>query len=77
MTERGDMMREVLKRTHEMFASDPLRDGPFYVTHVTLADDVFFVQNFGFNAGGNLSTFVAYKSGWYTIPEEWFFKVLR
>jgi hypothetical protein len=78
LTERGDMMREVLKRMHEMFADEPWRDGPFYVTPANFCmEKAFIVHNFGVNKGQSLSKFLAYKSGWYTKPEEWFFEVIR
>lgn len=78
MTERGDMMREVIKRMHEMFASEPWRDGLFYVVpSAGFFGKAFIVENYGPNRAGSLSKFLAYKSGWYTKPEEWFFEVIR
>lgn len=74
-TECGDMMREVLVEIHKMFASDSLRDGPFYVIRTELVQDGFVVCNYGWNRGGNMSKFLAYKSGWYTEPETWFFRL--
>ncbi len=76
-TERGDMMREVLKIVHEKFSFDHLRDGPFCVIPAPYTTSAFIVWNFGVNRGRSLSKFIVYKSGWYTNSEEWFFEVLR
>jgi hypothetical protein len=76
-TERGDLMREALKKVHEFFRSEPYRDGPFYVVPVPYTDNAFIVINYGPNRGGTMSKFMALKSGWYTMPEEWFLEVLR
>ncbi len=74
---RGDLMREVLARAHDMFASDPLRDGPFCIKPVLHYDEAFLVQNFGCNRGGSMSAFLAHRSGFYKNPDEWIFEVLR
>jgi hypothetical protein len=76
-TERGDMMREVLKRIHDYFEFDPVRDGPFCVTPLQYTDSAFLIRNVGRNAGGSLSKFIAFKSGWYTEPERWIFEAIR